>query len=243
MKSLRSVFPVLSILFAFLLFTASCSENASKVISEEEAVELIQYSLQYNKGGLNFSTTYNFQEMEARMATPAYTCNVELGISDWLDFVSNSPHLITYYDIISNQKIICDDMDSPTSFWINTNLTGYYQSDRINSNDVVTANLAGTGFEESSEVYRMTGSFSRRGSQTFTFSENNRNITSELNINFSELHIKKGNYTITSGEGTITLTGTDNNGGTFALEGSIVFDGSGIGTIFFGDNDYRIYLN
>jgi hypothetical protein len=87
----------------------------------------------------------------------------------------------------------------------------------------------------------INGSYTREGTQESKIG-NMRSFESLTNLALNELAISKTTQTVVSGNGTFLMTGTGSEGGTFSVEGSIVFNGDGTATVTVNGNTYTITL-
>ncbi len=219
-------------------FMTSCSKEEIKNVSEEDAVELIEASLQGNTAGVNETVTKYSELLITDYATNA-NCNQSYDTSYTFSYAGAIAQ--SSYSINWGYLMECN-LGIPSSIALNASCSGTYSTGRITSNDNSVANMIVTGIEPSSSMLIFSGYLYRNGSQTITINSNTQEITSIITLNLTDLTVNKTSYEIESGTGTAILT-ANNGSETFSFSGNIVFNGGGSATLILNGNTYTINLN
>lgn len=224
-------------------YLTSCSKDNQPIVfnevTEEDAVELIEASLQKSTGGLN-ETTKTYSEELATDITLNESCDTAYEESFTYSYNANSIQA----DYLTNwsYQMTCTDLDVPQSAVFEASSTGNYTTTRIVSEDAMETSARISGLQPSSLTLIFSGSFKREGAQKITTNFNIRNLSSSLRVDFTDLIVDKSTYAIISGTGTASLTGVNQNN-SFLFEGSVVFNGNGSATLTINGNSYEININ
>ncbi|WP_336069781.1 hypothetical protein [Mesoflavibacter sp. CH_XMU1404-2] len=242
MKNLKSITALLFIAL-ITLFLSSCSDDNESVedttISEEEAVDIIDDTLDEETGGLN-ELIQSFVEELLTDIVNNDVCGTLYQSSYPFDY---SGDLVTAdYDVAWNYELFCDTYNIPESVSFNAISTGNYDSVRIDSNDNSDLNVTIAGLSPLDSYLTLNGNFTRDGSQQLTTVLNTRNLTSTLNLDLTNVLIDSTSYQITSGTGNFTFSYTNLNN-TYSYTGNMVFNGNGSITIIINGLTYTIDLN
>lgn len=242
MKNLKSITSLLLIAL-ITLFLSSCSDDNESIeettISEEEAVEIIDDTLDEETGGLN-ELIQSFVEELLTDILNNDVCGNLYQSSYPFDY---SGDLVTAdYDVAWNYELLCNAYNVPESVSFNAISTGNYDSVRIDSNDNSDLNVTIAGLSPLDSYLTLNGNYTRDGSQQLTTVLNTRNLTSTLNLDLTNVLIDTTSYQITSGTGDFTLSYTNLNN-TYFYTGNMVFNGNGNITIVINGLTYTIDLN
>lgn len=233
----RSTFFSLTLIIGSTLFT-SCSKEENKEITEEDAVELIESSLQENTAGITETVGKYSEEL-----ITDYSINSNCSQSYDTTYTFSYSGIVTQADYTVNWGYLMNcNLGIPTSVALNATSSGTYSTNRMNSNDNTSASLNVTGIEPSSATLFFSGDLTREGTQTITINSNTHEITSTITVTLTNLVVNKTTYQIESGSGTAILS-ANNGTDPFSFTGDIVFNGGGSATLTLNGNTYTINLN
>ena len=230
-------------LFTLLALAAiSCNKNADDdslfVVTEEEAVVLIEASLSEEAAGASATTAEYVRAYEAEIEQ-----NVQCNVSEQTTYnlTYNGSVAQTNYRFEWDYLIACNSLSIPESATFNASGNGTYSTNRIESADASTFSANVTGLEPSVSALTFNGSFARSGTQRLTTNQNTRTIISSFTSQLNDLVVSRTNYQIDSGTGSFTLTGT-NNQNQFSFTGTIEFTGNQTATVTLNGSSYNISL-
>ncbi len=226
-------------LFFVLLFT-SCekAEVIIEALSESDAAEIIEASLQNNAGGL----VTNLEDLAEQFVSAV--SSGELCDTLYLETIEKDfqgAQLQASYNSELSYEMVCNALNVPQSASFSNSTLSMYSSSRIISDD--NGNFIGnaTGLQPTSSTMNMNGDYSRTGTQTLNFREQ-KEVSSTLTIKLSALEMSKLGFEVESGNGTITITGSTDDG-TFFFDGNIVFNGGKTATLTINGTTYEIDWN
>ena len=232
------------LLLAFVAF--SCNDNednplveSEQVITEEEAVELVESSLAEESAGLAKSSYDYTKSYEEGIAQNIQCDNT---IQDDFNYTNNGTFAEVNYNFMWEYTISCNALSIPQSASLNVSGSGIYTTPKITSDDSSSLSAQLSGLQPTSSNIIYNGTYERSGTQQVTTNQVSKTITTEFNAAISDLTVTKSDYTVSSGSGTFTLSGT-NDGESFSFEGSITFNGDGTATIVINGNAYTIDIN
>jgi hypothetical protein len=135
----------------------------------------------------------------------------------------------------------CSALNVPQNATFSTLTLSMYSSSRVVSDD--NGNFMGnaTGLQPTILTMNINGEYIRAGTQVLNFRDQ-KEITSTLSIELSELEMRKQGFEILSGNGTIEFTGSAADG-TFSFDGTIVFNGNKTATLTINGTTYEIDWN
>lgn len=226
-------------LTAFVLIgtlAASCSKE-KKAVTEEDAVDLIEGSLQSNTAGLN-ETVKEYSELIVEELAINGGCSQNYDTTYNIDYTGIN--LQANYAVNWGYNLTCT-FGVPSTAVLTATSDGTYSTNRMKSDDNSTANLTITGLQPTFSALNFSGNLTRNGSQTITVNSKTREVTSTITLNLTDLVVNKTTYEIESGSGTAVLT-ADNGDDTFTFNGSITFNGGGSATLVINGNTYTINL-
>ena len=233
-----------SIVAAFVILSlVSCANEEDmeikNVVSEEEAVVLIESSLQKSTGGLN-EMTNTFSEELTTDITLNELCGTLYEAS--FNYNYNEAPILADYEIDWSYMMACNGLNVPQMVEFEASSVGSYSTSRINSNDVTNTVIAISGLQPSASSLLFSGFFNREGTQSITTNLNTRSLSSKFNADLVNVLIDKSNYSISSGGGTFILSGLSENI-PFSFYGTIVFNGNGSVSLTVNENNYEININ
>ena len=227
----------------FLLIGCNSDDDSSsnegtieEEVTEEEAVEIIELSLQSNSGGLS-EITSSF----CRILVLDYILDQECDqpYEESLQFIYDGPRVTSDYAVNWFYQISCTGEAEVQSVEFLANYEGVYTTPYVNSNDLATASFEISSLDEEASFLVLSGEYNREGTQDLNFDENSRDISSSITSDLTDLVVDKSDYRIESGSGSVQLTAVNDNN-TFTFEGSISFNGNGNATIIINGNEYEI---
>lgn len=225
-------------------FLTSCSKDddtiTSTEITDEEAVELVEASLQKSTGGLN-ETTKSYSEELTTDITLNELCDTLY--EETFPYTFNGNFIEAEYNIDWSYQMNCNNLNIPETVEFDATSSGTYTTQRIESNDSSQASFNISGLQPTADAYVFNGNFKRDGNQKITINQKTKSINSALSIEITDITVEKVAYEIISGNGLLNLTGTTNEGNSFSFEGSIIFNGNGAATLTLNGNTYEISLN
>jgi hypothetical protein len=232
----------LGVLISSVFALSSCTNNddsneTTESITDQEAVALIESSLQKSTTGLN-DTTEKFSEELTTNITINLNCDEQYDNT----FVTNyeGENLQANYTVDWSYIMTCNQVSIPQSVEFSFATDGNYTTQHINSNDTSAGFLEINGLQPTETQLTINGDFVRQGMQVLTVI-NERAVTSKLEVTLLNTIVEKETNTIVSGSGTIVLTGTSQNRD-FSFDGSITFNGNGLATLTINGNSYQINL-
>ncbi|MCR9174152.1 MAG: hypothetical protein NXI10_16765 [bacterium] len=229
---------VLTVLLGSALLTSCSKDEPAKEVTEEDAVELIEGSLQASTGGLD-ETVAKYSEDLVTEFVPNDNCGESYDTTynfSYSGAISQADYTMTWGYVLNCNGFV------PSTADLSAMASGTYSTNRMTSNDNTDASLTVSGLEPSNEELNFNGSLQREGNQTITINSNTREITSTITVTLTDVQVDKSSYEILSGTGT-ALVNASNGTDSFSFNGSIVFNGGGSATLTLNGNTYTINLN
>ena len=220
-----------------LIFSTSCNkkEVIKNVLSEAEAVEVIQQTLATNTSGMVTQI-----EDAAKIAIE----NFEMPCNETKDSTitkTNTSGVRTYAYVYNwNWEMFCNNI-IPQQLNFNYATTGNYDTPRISSEDSASFGFKLTGLSPTQSHYIYNGNYTRNGVQQSKIKDQNK-FNSTLTLSTADLAYDKNEDEISSGSATFSLTGTVVDGDSFSYDGSITFLGGGAATLILNGGTYDIQL-
>ncbi|MEM7102759.1 MAG: hypothetical protein AAF502_06445 [Bacteroidota bacterium] len=237
MTKLKSLSTVLALLMFVSVF-ASCTKEDIKAFTDEEAVVLIESSMQKSTGGME-ETTAKYSENLVNEIAVNEACDEDHASS--YPFSYSNALITADYVFDWAYMLSCNNLNIPTSADFTASSDGNYTTKRLTSNDNSSTAFIVTGLQPSVSSLTMNGVYTRNGTQVLTTNFNTRNISSALMIDLTDLEVAKSDFEIESGTGTILLTVTA-EGNVFTFEGEIVFLGDSNAALTLNGVTYDINL-
>lgn len=238
MMTATNVLTTLISLFSFTLLCTSCQVDKNLELTEEEAVEIIETSVQKNSGGM----VESIEAYTEKIVTDTNNTNCNFQYQDSFNFNFDNTAVTAAYAVDWTYSFSCNSFNVPTMAQFNLVSTGTYQSNRLNGADNITANIEVSGLDFASADVLFNGNYTRLGSQEITTNFNSRSLTSTLGIAMNDISVSKTAFQIQSGSAQVILTGTDQEN-SFNYSGTLVFNGGGSATLNLNGNSYTIDLN
>ncbi|MCI4648038.1 hypothetical protein [Phaeodactylibacter sp.] len=225
--------------FPVLLFT-SCEKTDETIenISESDAAEIIEASLQANAGGL-VTNIEDIVEQLVTAVTSGELCDTLYSSTIEEDF--QGAKIQASYTSELSYEMTCNAVEIPQTATFSILTESMYSSSRIESDD--NGNFTGnaTNLQPSSLTMNINGDYSQTGTQALNFMEQ-KNISSTLTATLSTLQISKQDFEIESGNAILSWTGSTSDE-TFSFEGTIVFNGGNTATLTINGTTYQIDWN
>ena len=220
---------------AVLAFSISALSSCSKTqeFTQEDAVEIIEKSFEKDSYGVSEMISKFSEDLVNTYSS--YPCD-QYDTSYWYTY--SSPLVNADYQINWDYTLICG-LGVPNAAELNASTSGSYSTNRLNSTDNSNASLNVTGLEISASSLHFNGSLSRNGNQTISINSKTRNLSSDINIELTNVSVNKSSYEIESGSGSVVITGNNGND-SFSFSGEIVFHGDGNATLTMNGNTYQI---
>jgi len=138
------------------------------------------------------------------------------------------------YSLKWSWKMTCGALNTPQKFDLNFTGTSNYNGMYFTSADNATGSLSLTGLETTANNYTYNQTYTRTGSRTFKNNNTSKTFTGTIVITANNIVINKSTRKISSGSGTVTITGVAPSGSSFGYNGTITFN---------GDNTASLILN
>ena len=210
-----------------IMFSACKKDSATTAaVTEDEAAEVMVQSIDPASGGLALQTT------AATTITVTNSSSVKCGVAkDSTINGSGSTATRSYtYNLNWHRLLTCGVGSIPSKLDFTFTGSSTYSGPRMSSNDNSTGAFTVTGLELSSSEYIVNQTYTRNGTQQSKVGKN-RSFTSTVNVATTNVKISKAIQQITSGTGTIAVTGTASTGESFSFNGTITFLGGKKATI------------
>lgn len=238
------LFLIALIAINFMAIATSCSSNDDEmstspahVLTEEEAVELIESSLQKSTAGFNDSS-----EKISESITSDIIINDECSLIYDDTFVINyeDANVIASYTVDWSYELTCNNFGIAESVVFASSTDGEYTTQHVTSIDNSMSFFEINGLQPSADELIVNGNYERIGMQEMTII-NTRSINSTLIANLSDIVVDKSSSSITSGTASVTLEGTSQNT-SFSFSGNLVFNGNDTATLSINGNSYTLNL-
>ena len=194
--------------FTFLLFafvSTSCAKEETIEMTDEEAVEIIETSLQKNSGGM----VESIEAYTEKIVTDTVKTLCAILYQDNFNFDFDIGTVVAAYTVDWSYEFAYNNLKLPISAQFDLVAQGTYQSNRINSADNMSGNLEVTGLALGNTDLVFDGNYSRTGTQYITTNLNSRSLNSTVSIAVNAINISKSSYQIVSGSAEVILTSRD----------------------------------
>lgn len=250
MKSLK----MFSLLVFTLLLTTACSKSTDEapeinaVITDEEAVKLIEDALAANSQGIASDITElttlakripQLQENQIAMdrSNPFdLECNVTQDTA--FTFSENIANFSTDYALNASYKMNCNQFNIPQTLEYNKIGTGSYESTRL-----IAENTSESAWSLSNLImgteFILGGNYTRTGTYQSKV-RNQKEFSATLILSASNLSVSKTMQMLVAGETTVNLSGTDGDGNEATFSGTITFIGNQMAVLILNGETYEI---
>tara|TARA_R110002096_G_scaffold21043_7_gene68676 strand:- start:34179 stop:34904 length:726 start_codon:yes stop_codon:yes gene_type:complete len=229
------------ILLASLAFTncekSEDDDQISKKVSEDDAVELIENSVDQSTGGMN-ETIESYSEILITDFAINDSCSREYDTS--YTYIYSGPISSASYTVNWAYSLKCT-FGIPDSVDLKVENAGTHSTNRMSSIDSSSAELIIAGLRPTASHLTFNGNLNRKGSQTISVNNNSRNISSTINISLNSVMVDKSDSEISSGTADISVIA--NNGiQNYTYNGILSFLGNGLASLSMNGNTYPINL-
>ena len=227
-----------------ILFLSSCNKDDAKTnnetISEEDAVEVVENSLQEDSGGINDQISSSI-EMASDYADLEFNPYCGLTFDTLITQTNPSGMAILYeYSFDWEWEILCNQQQIPEKFNFSYDATGWCDAPRIKS--TITGNHSFTleGLSPGSNNIIYNGTFYCNGSNEMKIGLQS-SFDSNVTIDATNVIISKETWKITGGTANVTFHGETTGGKVFDYSGTISYNQDGTATLKF-ENEFTIQL-
>ncbi len=235
---------ILTLSIAIILFLSSCSKDDDKVetgtITEEDAVEVVENSLQEESGGINEQISTSI-EIASDYADPEINPFCGLSFDTLITRTNPSGTVILYeYSFAWDWELVCNNQQSPETFEFSYEMTGWCNAPRIESDDTGNHSFTLGGLSLADESFVYNGSYTRNGSNQMKTGLQT-SFTSKVTIDAVDVTISKTTGKITGGTANVTFHGETSGGKVFDYNGTITYTGGDTAIIKF-ENEFTVQL-
>ncbi|MEO6851295.1 MAG: hypothetical protein ABI203_04510 [Mucilaginibacter sp.] len=245
--------------FILLMFLAAISckktdDSASLAVTSDQAADMAAGSLSENSFGLT-SVTDNLAanaQVVASVKPGSQTVNAATGghthqecgttLKDSLTNSGTNSSVSFSYFLKFARTLNCNSNQAPDNLYNVIAFHGNYDGPHIISADAGSATFTIAGLSLSANSYVVNGEYKRTGSFT-TKSTPPLTGNSNIDIVVTNLTLSKSTRIITSGNATISVTGSTPKKGAFSYIGTLLFNGDGTATLAINGNNYNINLS
>ncbi len=239
-KYIKTVLYLCITINIFISCSSDDSTNNTESLTEEEAVELIEVSLQTRTGGLHQAAKMYSENIKKAIIVNEI-CNTLQEDTFPYTYEGN---LITADRLFNlSYNVRCNFFNIPQTAEITATSSGTFTTQRIVSNDNSQTSLSVSGMQLLSNTLLFNGTYTREGTSQITINQTIRNINSSFDLEIINLTIDKQTLEIISGNALVNLTGTTNQGNPFSFEGAIIFNDNQTITLIINGNEYEININ
>ena len=220
-----------------LTFLSSCTEEESisneavEDANSEEVAEIVAGALAEDAQGMAAqfkASAFEAEEVEFDGDTAARVeqnvCGQEF--SDNFELESPENQAIFYdYSMEYFYAVECNEFMIPNFLDFSLTQSGVLDAPRFGSMTTSAGNWVLSGLEVASTEYTFAGNYQREGEHASKV----RNLNTyqfDLSIGFTDVKMDKGNYVISQGTGSLSVSAEVSDGSSFAAEGSIEFKGN-----------------
>ncbi|MBK7938034.1 MAG: hypothetical protein IPJ82_13495 [Lewinellaceae bacterium] len=211
----------------FLLLT-SCRKSAEEIaalISESEAAEIVENAVSDRTAGMTMPTV----DVAQILSNSLNNCGIP---GDTTLQKSNNGALGSYnYTFGLGWLITCTPLGVPQSASVDVSGNGTFSTTHWSGSDQTTGNLTFTGLSPQEPAYLVNGTYALEGDVTGDLRRVDPTFDCTTTITLTNLSISKTTYEITGGTGTVQVTGTNGQGNTRTLNGTLTFNGNGTVTV------------
>ncbi len=215
-------------LCAALFSLIACRKNAEEIVallSESEAAEIAEAAVAERTAGATMPTV----DMAEILASVPQTCDVP---GDTSFQKSNSAGAASYnYTFNLAWLLDCSDLNVPQSASVDISGLGTFSNNNWTGNEQSTGQLTFTGLAPSATDYVVNGSYTLAGDLTGNLRRVDPTLNVTTEIALSGLTLRKSDYQITGGTGTLLMTATNGQGTSQTVNGTLVFNGNGTVTV------------
>jgi hypothetical protein len=248
----------LSLVMLLMLGAFSCKKDSSSSsgdsVTTDQVADIAAGSLAENSEGLASVTDDIAVNAQTISSTSKITINSTGGLATssvhqacgttLTDSVTRSLTIdsvsLNYFFKYSH-TLNCNTSDQPDNLANALTFHGSFDGPRLSSTNSGSATVTIAGLTQNASSFVVNGDYKRDGAFQSKVG-NKASGNSSVDIAVTNLTITKSNRKITSGNGTISITGTGPKGTTFSYTGVIVFNGDSTATLTINSNIYTINL-
>ncbi|MBK8192822.1 MAG: hypothetical protein IPK76_06350 [Lewinellaceae bacterium] len=241
MKNNRKNLQVLTLIFIAAAFSvlASCRKSAEEIaqlFSESEAAEIVETAIADRSAGAAMPTVDMAQIIDSYLNN----CGIP---GDTTLQKSNSNGVASYaYTFGMEWLITCSNLGVPQSASVDIAGNGTFSTARWAGNDQTTGNLTFTGLSPQEPAYLVNGSYVLEGDVTGDLRRVDPTFHCTTTVSLTGLSISKTTFDITGGSGTVQVAGTNGQGNTRTLNGTLTFNGDGTVTVVINGHTHNFPL-
>ena len=225
---INQILPALVFVASALAFLSSCRKSAEDIavlISESEAAEIVETAITERTAGLTVPT------VDMAQIVDNYLENCGIPGDTTLQKSNTNPFATYDYTFGLEWLINCNDLGIPQNASVDVTGSGTFASSNWSGSDQANGTLTFTGLSLQAPEYIVNGSYTLTGDLTGDLRRIDPTFNCTTAITLTDLTISKTSYKITGGTGTVVITGTNGQGNTRTLNGTLTFNGDGTVTV------------
>lgn len=220
-----AILALFAVPFALITSCRKSAEEIAALVSESEASEIVENAVADRTAGMAMPTVDMARIIDAYLNN----CGVP---GDTTIQKSNNGALASYnYTFGLGWLITCNGLGIPQSAAVDITGNGTFSTAHWAGNDQATGNLGFTGLSPQEPAYLVNGTYTLQGDVTGDLRRVDPTFNCTTTISLNGLGISKSSYEITGGTGTVQVTGTNGQGNTSTLNGTLAFNGDGTVTV------------
>ncbi len=229
------------ILLAAATLVVSCKKDSTPVpeetVSTEEAADIIAQSVGTDSGGAGFVMADASQlgkdnpaSEKSVMTDSTFTAEGTVGNSSY------------NFSLTYGWEVALNSTARRTELKLNFETSGTTNSVRVKSEGSSKGDYVLYGLAEADTEYVLNGDYKRTGTTKISAvsAAKEKTLTSVVDIVFSDVKIDKSTLKIKSGEATVKFTGTNEDGDSFSITGSITYSDNGTAVLTIGEKTFTI---
>ena len=223
--------PVGFLLLLTLILGGCRKEEATQVLNEEDILETLDANLRADDGGV----ILELEQAPLLFKAATWPCGVTFDTSLVKKSLAFTLEQQVSWTLICNEKMPIKMEILQTGSW-QLNRKFLQAGSNAQSNLVMSQRVT-------QDHYVINGVSFREGQNLLTRPAFSREYTHSFKIQFQDIHIRKVDKTIASGQATFNISGQVKDGKAFNQSGSLVFHGDNTATISTEGNTYTISWN
>lgn len=229
MQNFRSELRILTLALLAVLFVLSACRKDGEVVAElltaSEAAEITESAVSERTAGATLPTI----DMTELLASIPQTCNTP---GDTTIQKSNAFGAASYSCTFNLSWLLhCNNAGIPQSADVDVSGNGTFASAHWSGADQTTGELTITGIAPSATDYVVSGAYSLTGNLTGNLRRTDPTLDVQTTVTLANLTVRKSDYQITDGDGTVSVTASNGQGQSQTLTGTLVFNGDGTVTV------------
>ncbi len=243
MKLNKALYLPLLMTSIFLLSSCNEEDETSPVLTNEEVATSVEVSLSQSDGGLAMETETYAKTTETEYQNIESNC--DYGTSD-SQVISKSGNQRSYsFTLNYDAAASCNNFNIPTSLRFTSSRSGFYQGPKIEHQGGASSDFELTNLNpfDLSQDYTLNGTHQYNGTLVYMGRQQNRGVSTQINLTVENLSVDKQTYEIQGGTGTFTLNATGSGGNTGSFSGAIQFLGNGQAEVTINGETFPIDIN